>query len=258
MTSDIQKNIWEKEKYYQLISKKEDFSHPGFKIALKYSKHKENILDVGCGDGSKLAHLGNVSSKRTGVEKSRTAVELGKKKYPKSHFILETRNRLPFANEHFDLVTSFFVLEHTEKSEELILEMIRVAKSGGIIIWLAPNFGAPNRASPNFVGSRLNKLLVGLLRDFQNTTCLNWQKVEPKVSSIEEFLPDLDTIVEPYLRSLIAFTKGYGEILETNSFWELELGKAKTIQKITRILGMAGFYPFKYWGPHLFLVLRKR
>lgn len=257
MAANLKKNIWESDQYYQTINTLEDFSHPGFKEAQQYSKLSHKILDVGCGDGSKLSRLGNDSSIRFGAEISKTAIELGKKKYPDIKFTLLNSACLPYKSNFFDLVTSFFVLEHTDDPEKLILEMIRVTKVGGLIILLAPNFGAPNRASPNGSSSRLQKLLSGFIKDFVPPQRLNWQTVTPQIHSIKEFRPDLDTTIEPYLGSLLPIAKKYGEVRQASSFWSMELPAATLLQKFFRILGEAGIYPFKYWGPHLFLILKK-
>ncbi|KKU90754.1 hypothetical protein A3C32_03635 [Candidatus Daviesbacteria bacterium RIFCSPHIGHO2_02_FULL_41_14] len=258
MKSDTCQNIWQTKNYYKTIASLEDFSHPGFKRAVELSKEATKILDVGCGDGSKLAKLGGIRSARAGVEISSMAVEVSRKKLPQIKFIHQTNDRLPFTENIFDIVTSFFVLEHTQNPDKMISEMIRVAKNGGLIIWLAPNFGAPNRASPNFTGSRPMKLITGIVNDLQNNNDLNWRKVSPKITSIKDFQPDLDTTVEPYLGSLVLFVKRYGEIVEASSSWDMESPQAKIFQRIIRILGSRGIFPFKYWGPHLFLVLRKQ
>src|SRR3990167_1744082 len=173
MKSDTCQNIWQTKNYYKTIASLEDFSHPGFKRAVELSKEATKILDVGWGDGSKLAKLGGIRSARAGVEISSMAVEVSRKKLPQIKFIHQTNDRLPFTENIFDIVTSFFVLEHTQNPDKMISEMIRVAKNGGLIIWLAPNFGAPNRASPNFTGSRPMKLITGIVNDLQNNNYLN-------------------------------------------------------------------------------------
>lgn len=249
--------IWESKTYYQTIASLEDFSHPGFQKAIELCRQSGTILDVGCGDGSKLERLGSQTTIRTGIELSQIGIGLAKKKFPKNIYLLQKSAVLPFANNQFDRVTNFFVLEHTMDPQSLILEMIRVCKDNGLIILLCPNFGAPNRASPNFAGSRTGKLLNGLMSDFKNSQLLTWNKVQPKITSVKEFTPDLDTTIEPYLGSLIKFLKSKIDIVAANSFWEMEKTQPKLIQQLFRFLAKWQLYPFKYWGPHLFLVLRK-
>ena len=258
MDDNLLKNIWSQESYYQKIAQSEDFSHPGFKRIEEGVKNATSILDVGCGDGSKLARLGGKKTQRTGVDVSSKALALAGKKFPQMSLRVSGAEKLPFDNDEFELVTCLFVLEHTQDPERVIKEIVRVVRPAGKIYLLAPNFGAPNRASPNYRRSRLIKLITGLVADFTSNPRLSWQKVTPRIRTIEQFQSDLDTTVEPYLGSLIKFlARQPVRIHQTSSFWQMERGEAKFIQKIFRFFGARGVYPFKYWGPHLFVVAQK-
>src|SRR3990167_10617831 len=96
MKSDTCQNIWQTKNYYKTIASLEDFSHPGFKRAVELSKEATKILDVGCGDGSKLAKLGGIRSARAGVEISSMAVEVSRKKLPQINFSTKPKNLLHF------------------------------------------------------------------------------------------------------------------------------------------------------------------
>lgn len=224
--------IWSDKRYYERIAASEKFDHPGFLATQRYCQNAKSILDVGCGDGSKLARLGNKKTKRTGCEVSNLVARFGFDKFDGTH--------LSYKDNSFDRVVSFFVLEHTIKPKELLMEMIRVLKCDGLLIILAPNYGAPNRASPNFCGSRLKKLF------FRQ----RWHRVTPRSDSLDDFKSDEDTMMEPYLGDVISFLLCKKlKIIEENSFWEMELPGAKPWQRLFRI--------FKYWGPHLFIVAQK-
>lgn len=294
---DLNKIIWSKREYYQKINKKEDFSHPGFILAQKYCQNAESVLDIGCGDGSKLARLGGRKTQRVGVEVSRTAINLGKKTYKNIKFVHVSGSILPFTKESFDVVASFFVLEHTSGPDQLLDECLRVVRKNGYLILLAPNFGAPNRCSPNFTGSRVEKLIAGFVNDLfgskppldtsfslesiNNSShsgkrsasrtgswtsqddvgvrkLLGWNRVAPKIVDITEFASDLDTTVEPYILTLTSFLERNNmTITDWSVFWDQEVNDAQPWQKVFRFLGERSIYPFKYWGPHLFVVARK-
>lgn len=247
--------MWNSKKYYQNIAKTEDFSHPGFLQVIKLCRQARSVLDVGCGDGSKLARIGNSQTARTGCDISRAAVKLGRKKFPKINFSVVPGEKLPYADNQFENIVSFFTIEHTQDPELFVSEMVRVTKPKGRLFILAPNYGAPNRASPNFRGSRVWKMLAGIVQDFFSRDYhLTWNHVESKVTSFNNFKPDSDTTVEPYLRSLICYLQSRNiRIAKANSYWEMERGNAWFWQKILRFLGEKSFFPFEFWGPHIYL-----
>jgi len=260
MTNGLKvQNLWAESKYYLKISQKEDFSHPGYLLIQKFAKNSTRILDVGCGDGSKLSRLGNNNTLRVGCELSQTGVKLGNKKFHQIFFTRSSGESLPFNDNTFDITTCLYVLEHTSKPEKIIKEIIRVTKNKGLFFFMAPNFGAPNRASPNNQDSRYKKLIIGLIKDiFINKPELKWHKVESKKISIEEFARDDDTTVEPYLRSLLLFLRKFPvKIVSANSFWDQELDNPNKIQIVFKKFSRLGIYPLEYWGPHLFVAGRK-
>lgn len=244
----LEKNIWGTKKYFQRINSLDDLSHPGFERIRYYFHNLGKILDVGCADGTKLATLGDLTTQKWGIDIGDAALKAGKQKHPEINFSKGEGEKLPFRDNFFDGVVSTFVLEHTKNPRRVILEMKRVAKKGGLLIILAPNYGAPNRASPNFTGSRIKKFLANP----------KWHMVQPKKSSMENFETDDDTTYEPYFLEVKNFMQANSlEILETSSFWQMEEKNPKPWQKMLRLVGEIGLYPFNYWGPHLFIVARK-
>ncbi|MDO8634098.1 MAG: class I SAM-dependent methyltransferase, partial [archaeon] len=214
------------------------------------TKDATSVLDVGAGDGTKLAHMGGV--RKVGTEVTDETVALARKKHPKFTFVKAFGEKLPIKDNSFDAVTCLFVLEHTQNPEQVISEIIRVTTPGGKFFLLAPNFGAPNRASPNFKGSRWKKLALGLINDFKNQKSLTWQKVRPQEFSIDDFKLDLDTTVEPYLGSLIKYLGHKNiKIIKATSFWNMELTSASLMQKFFKLFE-------KNWGPHLFVIGEKQ
>jgi len=252
------KQVWEKDEYYELAKKGSlDINHPAMKLLKKLAKPNIKILDLGCGEGTRLNYLCRNPKNCVGIDISSKAIELARKSYPNISFLNANLEKLPLKNETFDLVYSAFVLEHLEKPEKVIKEAIRVLKKGGHIVLVAPNYGSPNRASPPFKGNRPFKLLEGFFDDFSNRPGLNWNNVTP-IATANKYAMDWDTTVEPYLRTLVSYVKSLGLKIETSSSgWSEEEKGAKIHQKFFRFLGEAGIYPFCYWGPHLLLSASK-
>jgi ubiquinone/menaquinone biosynthesis C-methylase UbiE len=253
--------IWESEEYYQKAHEAGQTIHPGLLSIKEEAEKAQEILEVGCGEGSKLRLITPPDGHGMGVDISETAVNRAHTQYPQFQFQVADAERLPFASEQFDLVFSTFTLEHLQNTERVIQEMIRVTKPKGTLALLAPNYGAPNRASPCFHGSRLKKLLIGLGRDWFRLLYpraeLEWQPVTPKAEP-GNYEIDWDTTIEPYLGSLSQFLKQEGVWLgKVSSFWGIEL-MLPWWQKPLAVLGKLKVYPFVYWGPHLLVIGHKQ
>ena len=237
-----------------------DIDHPGMKILKKISRSAKSILDLGCGEGTRLNLLVAGNQNGIGVDISRKALEMGKKSYPKIKFIKADLEKIPLPSESFDLVYSAYVFEHITKPVKVLDEAIRLTSINGYLVVIAPNYGAPNRASPPFKGSRVKKLIQGILGDIRNLLPigdLKWRKVEP-IADKTNYEMDWDTTIEPYLGSLLSYVRSLNlKIEQYSSSWSEELPNAKIFQRLFKILGELGIYPFNLWGSHLILVIRK-
>lgn len=258
----LKKEVWSKKKYYEFARKGSlEVLHPGMKILKRISSKSNNILDMGCGEGTRLNYLIGKRKKGVGIDISKTAIKEAKKRYPNSSFYEADLENVPFKNNTFDLVFSAFVFEHLENPEKVILEAIRVTKKLGKVILIAPNYGSPNRSSPPNNSSRPAKLLKGFILDIERLAKkvdkLDWNKVTP-LTERKKYKIDYDVVIEPYLGTLIDYFRGKClTITRFDSCWSEELPGVKIQQKVFRYLGEIGIYPFKYWGPHFVIVAEK-
>lgn len=94
-------------------------------ILLPYLKKSENVLDFGCGDLSLSESLKAVlpTLQITGVD-----VADFKNKNKNIKFILYDGKRLPFGNNSFDVVISFYVFHHCDDAVAAFEECLRVGK----------------------------------------------------------------------------------------------------------------------------------
>lgn len=262
--SDIKETFWESKRYYEIAHKgSNDLGHPSMALLKKYSKGCLKILDLGCGEGSRLNILKNKNNICTGIDISKIAIQTAKFQYPKCRFINTDLEKLPFKDGEFDFIYSSFTLEHLLDPEKVINEAIRVLKDNGILFFVAPNFGSPNRASPSAKYSRIRKITTGVIGDINNifntTKHINWTKVEPKdINGIDEYKIDYDTTIEPYLGSLRKYllNKNF-EILFQSSLWSEEKSGVFSIQRIFKLFGDLDMFPFYLWGPHMLIIGKK-
>lgn len=107
-----------------------------------------NVLDVGCGVshwGMLLKNFLPENAKVFGIDKEQGWIEEAEKKAKINK--LEDRyfykqgdgHNIPFADQTFDMVTCQTVLIHVKDVRRVLSEMLRVLKSGGIILLIEPN-----------------------------------------------------------------------------------------------------------------------
>lgn len=245
------------QKYYSIANKGSgELDHPAMKHLLNISKEADKILDLGCGEGTRLNFVVPNGKIGYGIDINKTGIEIAKKKYP-HNFQIGDLEKLPYKDSSFDLVYSAYVFEHLENPEKVVKEGLRVLSKGGYFLVVCPNYGSPNRASPPFRGSRIRKFMRGIINDIFPSNNLNWNKVDP-IATENEYDIDWDTTIEPYLGSFEKYLIRKGlKVMYSNSCWEKEEKKAKYLQKLFRLLGESNIYPFNKWGPHLFLVAKK-
>ncbi|MFQ5874420.1 MAG: class I SAM-dependent methyltransferase [Dehalococcoidia bacterium] len=94
------------------------------------------VLDIGCGDGAVVRVLSRRGLRAMGVDLKPWDWLKG------FRHALGDGYRLPFHNESFDAVGSLAVLEHLERPEAFLTEMVRVVKVGGRLVVAAPNMYA--------------------------------------------------------------------------------------------------------------------
>jgi ubiquinone/menaquinone biosynthesis C-methylase UbiE len=109
-----------------------------FLVMNKYLTVGDTILDTGFGLGYGLTILSIKAGSVTGIDVDRKCVDycnvalLGRN--PKLLSIdLYDGKKIPFENDHFDVVTCIDVIEHVEDYEKFLSELMRVSRKGVFI-----------------------------------------------------------------------------------------------------------------------------
>lgn len=107
------------------------------------------VMDVGCGSGWFLERVveryarDGYAPHAVGLEASRMQAAFTARRFAKrealSTVVLGNAERLPFADESFDLVTCSETLEQVETPARAVQEMARVLKPGGRLLLSAPS-----------------------------------------------------------------------------------------------------------------------
>jgi 2-polyprenyl-3-methyl-5-hydroxy-6-metoxy-1,4-benzoquinol methylase len=99
-----------------------------------------DVLEVGCGQGRGLELLIPKAKTFTAVDKIEPVVKELQQKFPTATF--KSMNIPPFdgiADNSFDTVISFQVIEHIEDDELFLREIYRVLRPGGLAMLTTPN-----------------------------------------------------------------------------------------------------------------------
>lgn len=119
------------------LSSKYKLARRGYPVGvyeyLKYLVKNENsiALDLGCGTGISTRELKTQGFEVIGVDKDVAMIKEAQGEQDDINYIVAPANKLPFSDDHFDLVTAFTAF-HWFNDLESILEIKRVLKSGGL------------------------------------------------------------------------------------------------------------------------------
>ncbi|MGC1242582.1 MAG: class I SAM-dependent methyltransferase [Chryseosolibacter sp.] len=99
-----------------------------------------DVLEVGCGEGRGIEILMTGARSFTAVDKIKPVIETLQKKFPAARLL--SMNIPPLnglADNTYDLVVSFQVIEHIEEDGLFLQEINRVLKPGGTALLTTPN-----------------------------------------------------------------------------------------------------------------------
>lgn len=128
------------------------------------------ILDYGCGQGGWIPFLSEIfpDAEIVGVDISRRALERARERFPAPTFLLIEGGSAPVANEAFDLVFSYHVLEHVSDLEATVADMARAARRTGYLCVMVPcaNEGSLEERVVRSVRDGLEPSVDGMSRFF--------------------------------------------------------------------------------------------
>jgi 2-polyprenyl-3-methyl-5-hydroxy-6-metoxy-1,4-benzoquinol methylase len=153
-----------------------------YRLAINYIKDKK-VLDAGCGCGYGAHLLAKKGAKKVvGVDNSEEALAYCKDRYqaPNLSFKKMDCTRLNFADESFDAIVSFEVIEHLKNQVAFSKEMKRVLTKKGIFIISTPNAKDKSSVKSKFHFREYNPgQLRRLLKKYFSDVTLYGQRFNP-------------------------------------------------------------------------------
>ena len=188
------------DQYYKDLSPEPRFAKV-LNLVRGLEKKPDNLLDVGCGDGTFTRLLKEAAEAKEvfGLEIAPEAVSSAQQKGIKASQLNIDENPFPFSDNYFDMVYCGEVIEHVFDTDHLLDEIYRVLKPNGIGVISTPNLGGwPSRAA----------LLLG----YEPYP----MAVSPKHESLGKFLIKGDEGQWGHIRLFTA--KALGELLKLHRF----------------------------------------
>ncbi|HET9906373.1 MAG TPA: class I SAM-dependent methyltransferase [Anaerolineales bacterium] len=103
----------------------------------------KSILEVGCGVGIDLVRFAGGGATVTGIDLSKTAINLARKNFVQNNLPADLRimngECMQFEDNTFDVVYAHGVLQYTADSSKMITEIHRVLRPGGEAIMMVYN-----------------------------------------------------------------------------------------------------------------------
>lgn len=103
------------------------------------------VLDCGCGLGYLQRTFEREGWKTTGVDVSSSAIRTANESTAGDVAVMDVDGSMAFADESFDVVSMFDVIEHLENPYRTLREIHRVLVPGGIVAIHCPNANAIGR-----------------------------------------------------------------------------------------------------------------
>ncbi|MFW6265510.1 MAG: methyltransferase domain-containing protein [Halanaeroarchaeum sp.] len=137
-------------RFYKYLSKVYDRVNPYIwneemrsrALAMLDIEHDDRVLDVGCGTGFGTAGLLEYADEVTGLDQSIHQLEKARAKFEGDSVTLTRGDaeRLPFADDSFDVLWSSGSIEYWPHPVRALEEFRRVVEPGGQILVVGPNY----------------------------------------------------------------------------------------------------------------------
>lgn len=138
----------------------------------------KTILDIASGEGYGSNLLANAATFVFGVDIDEESVQHAKAKYQRDNLKYKqgSADQIPLEDATVDMVVSFETLEHHDKHEEMLAEIKRVLKPGGLLVMSTPEKVIPEN-NPFHVKELTNKEFQDLIAAYFKNYSFYFQRI---------------------------------------------------------------------------------
>ena len=179
-TDDLE---WTGERYLPEIQGDVALEHLHRYAMAKELARGKTVLDLASGEGYGSSLLAQVADRVFGVDLSREAIEHATQKYGSRNleFLIGDCAEVPLADDSVDLVVSFETIEHHPHHEEMMREIKRVLRPGGLLVISNPEKYeysiAPNYSNPYHAKELFRHQFAGLIAEYFKHVAFYGQRV---------------------------------------------------------------------------------
>lgn len=215
IAEDLERYYRTAEQYAKRLESHDESAYAEYvSFVSRYAPKGALFLDAGCGTGLSSRMLNEAGYHVTGLDLSGINIDKARRGENEGlKFLQASALDMPFADNTFDAVGSFLFIEHIPDVARCLSEMIRVAKSGGLVMVLSPNLLSPfnqvydlinvmfRKNGPTTFGERSALRIFGLL--VKNTFSLLGKELsfrtrfiyrEPVLENRFDYIPDNDAV----------------------------------------------------------------
>jgi 2-polyprenyl-3-methyl-5-hydroxy-6-metoxy-1,4-benzoquinol methylase len=140
-------DVWH-QRVFDAEPQHDDASSPWYRLVREQMMEAKGarVLEVACGRGGFVLEMAQTGARVTGCDFSLAALQVGKSKRKESTdpgstwFVQGDAQKLPFADDTFDLLVSCETIEHVPDVRAALREMWRVVRPQGKLFLTTPNY----------------------------------------------------------------------------------------------------------------------
>ena len=132
---------WTGERYLPEIPGNIRLEHVHRYLLAKELSGGRRVLDIACGEGYGSELLARTAAHVVGVDIVPAVVAHANRRYRRQNlvFVAGSAAAIPIADHSVDLVVSFETLEHLDQHEDMMRDLKRILRPGGLLVMSSPD-----------------------------------------------------------------------------------------------------------------------